>query len=105
MLGLLGSMALVGLITGTAVAVLLLLLLLATCLYRRREEHDVEKNPPAARRNRVRGAQSWIAAGRGHPGRLYHFRPTGRASHVPRAGRHHQTHSHTHRQAHAHSHQ
>ncbi|KAB0391862.1 hypothetical protein E2I00_011388 [Balaenoptera physalus] len=53
MLGLLGSTTLVGLIIGAAVAILLLLLL-AACLYCRQEEPDVERNHPAARRNRVR---------------------------------------------------
>ncbi|XP_065735987.1 histidine-rich carboxyl terminus protein 1 [Phocoena phocoena] len=102
MLGLPGSTTLVGLIIGAAVALLLLLLLLAACLYCRQEEPDVERNHPAARRNRVRWAQPPISSGRGHLGRLHHFRYSGRVPHMPHATLHHHHHLAHHHAHHAH---
>ncbi|XP_067600068.1 histidine-rich carboxyl terminus protein 1 [Pseudorca crassidens] len=102
MLGLLGSTTLVGLIIGAAVALLLLLLLLAACFYCRQEETDVERNHPAARRNRVRWAQPPISSGRGHLGRLHHIRYSGRVPHMPHATLHHHHHLAHHHAHHAH---
>ncbi|XP_032491789.1 LOW QUALITY PROTEIN: histidine-rich carboxyl terminus protein 1 [Phocoena sinus] len=102
MLGLLGSTTLVGLIIGAAVALLLLLLLLAACLYADRRSTDVERNHPAARRNRVRWAQPPISSGRGHLGRLHHFRYSGRVPHMPHATLHHHHHLAHHHAHHAH---
>ncbi|XP_049482205.1 histidine-rich carboxyl terminus protein 1 [Panthera uncia] len=109
MLGLLGSTTLAGLITGIAMALLLLVLLLATCLYHGQRDHDVERNRPAARRNRVRWAQPWLLPGRGHPGHTHCFRHPGHMSHTHHVGLHHyRLHRHlyhqAHHQAHLHAH-
>lgn len=105
MLGLLGSTTLLGLIAGSAVAVLLLLLLLATCLHSEQQDHDVEMNRSAVRRTRVRRAQPWFFPGRGHLGHLHPPHRPGRASRMHHAGLHHH-HLHHHRlhQAHLHAH-
>ncbi|XP_019584646.2 histidine-rich carboxyl terminus protein 1 [Rhinolophus sinicus] len=101
MLGLLGSTTLVGLITGTALAVLLLLLLLATCLHGGQWDNDVERNQPAVRRNRVRRIQPWLFRGRGHLGHFHHPHLPGHLSHMHHAGlQHHHLHHHRHHQAH-----
>ncbi|KAM5258474.1 histidine-rich carboxyl terminus protein 1 [Hipposideros larvatus] len=105
MLGLLGSTTLVGLIAGTAVAVLLLLLLLATCLHGGQWDNDVERNHQAGRRNRVRRIQPWLFPGRGHLGRFHHPHLPGHVSHMHHAGlQHHHLHHHRHHQAHLHAH-
>ncbi|XP_016078325.1 PREDICTED: histidine-rich carboxyl terminus protein 1 [Miniopterus natalensis] len=96
MLGLLGSTTLVGLIAGTAVAVLLLLLLLVTCLHGGEQDHDVERNRPAVRRKRVRRAQPWFFPGRARLGHFHHPHHPGHVSHTRHAGLHHQ-HLHHHR--------
>ncbi|XP_004372433.1 histidine-rich carboxyl terminus protein 1 [Trichechus manatus latirostris] len=110
MLGLLGSTTLVGLIAGTAVAILLLLRLLATCLYNGQQDHDVERNRPAARGNRVLWAGPWLfrgrgrGRGRGHMGRLHHLHHPGHVFHMPHAGLHHHHHHHHHHHPHHHHH-
>ncbi|XP_064146965.1 histidine-rich carboxyl terminus protein 1 [Loxodonta africana] len=102
MLGLLGSPTLVGLIVGTAVAVLLLLLLLATCLYHGQQDRDVERNRPAAGGNRVLWAGPWLFRGRGwgHRGRLHHPHHPGHVSPMLHAGLHHHHHHHLHHPPH-----
>ncbi|XP_047556640.1 histidine-rich carboxyl terminus protein 1 [Lutra lutra] len=94
-------LGLVGLIIGAAVAVLLLLLL-ASCLCRGQQDLrvDVERNRPAARRNRVRWAQPCFFPRQGHLGHLHHFHHPGHVPHTHRAGLHqhhlHQHHAHHH---------
>ncbi|XP_025230172.1 histidine-rich carboxyl terminus protein 1 [Theropithecus gelada] len=104
MLGLLGSTALVGWITGAAVAVLLLLLLLATCLFHGRRDCDVETNRIAAGGNRVRRAQPWPFRRRGHLGIFYHHHHPGHVSHVLNVGLHHHHPRHTPHHLHHHHH-
>nr|XP_005581391.2 histidine-rich carboxyl terminus protein 1 [Macaca fascicularis]XP_014972945.1 histidine-rich carboxyl terminus protein 1 [Macaca mulatta] len=104
MMGLLGSTALVGWITGAAVAVLLLLLLLATCLFHGRQDCDVERNRIAAGGNRVRRAQPWPFRRRGHLGIFHHHHHPGHVSHVPNVGLHHHHPRHTPHHLHHHHH-
>ncbi|XP_053422731.1 histidine-rich carboxyl terminus protein 1 [Nycticebus coucang] len=101
-LGLLGSTALVGWVTGTAVAVLLLLLLLAACLFHGRQDPDVERNRPAERGNRVRWAQPWLFRRQGHLGNFHHHHHHGHVTHVRNTGLHHH---HLHHAPHHHHHQ
>ncbi|KAM8801865.1 histidine-rich carboxyl terminus protein 1 [Rhynchonycteris naso] len=105
MLGLLWSTTLVGLITGSAVAVLLLLLLLVTCLHSGQQDPDVEQNRPAVRRNRVRRTKPWFFRGRGHLGHFHHHHRPGHVPHMHHVGlhhHHHHLHQHRHHKAHAH---
>uniref|UniRef100_A0A8C0MRQ4 Histidine rich carboxyl terminus 1 n=1 Tax=Canis lupus familiaris TaxID=9615 RepID=A0A8C0MRQ4_CANLF len=108
-LGALPSTArLVGLVIGAAVAVLLLLLL-AACLCRGRQDPDVERNPPAARRNRVRWAQPWLFPRRGQLGHFHYFHHPGHVSGMRHAGLHHHHlhhlhHHQAHHQGHLHHH-
>ncbi|XP_015985951.2 histidine-rich carboxyl terminus protein 1 [Rousettus aegyptiacus] len=105
MLGLLGSTTLVGLIAGTAVALLLLLLLLATCLHGGQQDFDMERNRPAVRRNRVRRIQPWLFPGRGHLGHFHRPHHPGHMPHMHHAGlQHHHFHHHHHHNAHHHAH-
>ncbi|XP_005626859.1 histidine-rich carboxyl terminus protein 1 [Canis lupus familiaris] len=101
-------LGLVGLVIGAAVAVLLLLLL-AACLCRGRQDPDVERNPPAARRNRVRWAQPWLFPRRGQLGHFHYFHHPGHVSGMRHAGLHHQHlhhlhHHQAHHQGHLHHH-
>ncbi|XP_073907573.1 histidine-rich carboxyl terminus protein 1 [Castor canadensis] len=98
--GLVGSMTLMGWITGAVVAVLLLLLLLATCLFHRPLDHDVERNHPAVRR-----AQPRLFQGRGLLGNFHHHHHHRHPGHVSSVGvqhhnYHHQLHLHHHHHLH-----
>ncbi|XP_004600467.2 histidine-rich carboxyl terminus protein 1 [Sorex araneus] len=99
--GLLGSLALVGLLAGAVMAVLMLLLLLATCLSPGQQDLDVERNPaPNVRRNRV--WRPYPFRSRVRLGRFHHPHHPGHVSPMRHVGlSHHHVHHH-HGRHHAH---
>lgn len=94
----LGSISLLGCVTGVAVAVVVIILLLATCLFPRGRDWDVERSLRSGTHSRR--VQPRLFPGRGHLRTFHQHHSAGHVSHTPSAGFHHHYRGQHHHQAH-----